>query len=116
MDLDELKEAITVSEPSQFCRNVLFDDRMWYFESGLSEVLPGATYEKFRRLVADKVGVTASDVALGGSSKFGFSLNPDERQNKLFKTFDEHSDLDLVIVAPEIFELLPICWTGSGVN
>lgn len=104
MNLNDLKEFITATEAEHFCRECFFDKSMWYFDSGPSEVLPGITYESFRRFVAGKVGVGPDDIALGGSSKYGFSLNPDERQGKLFNEFHEKSDLDLVIVAPQLFQ------------
>lgn len=104
MTLDDLKELILLTSHSEFCRDYLFDDSMWYFDSQNTEVLPGVSYTSFKAFVSNLVGVDSSDIALGGSSKFGFSLNPDDRQNKLFRKFNTISDLDLVIVSPKLFE------------
>lgn len=103
MNLDDLKEFITTTDSAIFCQEYLFDHSMWYFDSNHPDILPGITYEKFKSFIAQKVNVASHDIALGGSSKFGFSLNPDERQNKLFRPFNDTSDLDLVIVAPKLF-------------
>lgn len=104
MELDDLKEFIVLTDPTEFCKNYLFDDSMWYFDSQNSEPLPGVTYQDFKEFVAQKVDTSPDNIALGGSSKFGFSLNPDERQAKLFRAFNQTSDLDMIIVAPKLFQ------------
>ena len=45
-------------------------------------------------------GVNPDDVKMVGSAKLGFSIAPDQ----LWKPFDDESDIDMVIVSPEVFD------------
>lgn len=104
MKVDDLRELIRITPSRDFCIEYLFDHSMWYFDENTSELVSGVDYAAFREYVASKVKIPIQDVALGGSAKFGLSLNPDTRQSKLFRPFNDTSDLDLVIVSKELFE------------
>ena len=58
-------------------------------------------HRAFREEIAAKLRVPVGQVVVIGSSKFGFSLNPDT----LLREFSPaHSDIDIVIVAAEVFD------------
>ena len=57
-------------------------------------------YGMFRRELAEKLRVHPSDLALVGSARLGFSMNP----SKLLAPFSEASDLDVVVVSSLIFD------------
>lgn len=56
-------------------------------------------YDQFRRYVASKLNVHFHDIAIIGSAKTGFSMNP----SKSFKEFDEKSDIDVVVVSSTLY-------------
>tara|TARA_R110002074_G_scaffold396334_1_gene585636 strand:+ start:1943 stop:2461 length:519 start_codon:yes stop_codon:yes gene_type:complete len=74
---------------------------MWLFD-GQSEISVNGDYQYFRDTISAKLGLSAEDVALVGSSKYGFSLNP--KPTKTYQPFHEESDLDVVIVGEDLFE------------
>ncbi len=57
-------------------------------------------YFKLKRTIAQKFGLNPQDVIMVGSAKLGFSLNP----LKLWQPFCDDSDIDMVIISPEIFD------------
>lgn len=87
-------EAISLVE------NVLFDDNAWFFPSR-----SGAEYAEFREGFAEIFRVSAGDVAVVGSAKFGFSLSP-RKGLRDFQPDEEQpdpSDLDVVVVSKAMF-------------
>lgn len=56
-------------------------------------------YDEFRLYVSKKLDVHYNDIAIAGSGKLGFSINPE----KNFKKFDENSDIDIIIISQELF-------------
>jgi hypothetical protein len=106
VDADELKSAISANEPLAFCREELFSDQCWAF-SDESDLKWRGTYRQFRNTIGSFVNTNPNNIAIVGSARFGLSLNPDE--DKALKPFrkpaeDKPSDLDVVIVHPELFE------------
>ena len=102
MGIDELKKLLLKTDPDVFCKDHLFNDEMWFFDSGETEV-KDVSYDDFRKTVSDHLGLQPDCIALTGSAKFGCSLNPNPKINKAFRAFHEGSDLDLIIVSPELF-------------
>jgi hypothetical protein len=106
----ELRGKLRTTEPAEFCRDILFADETWLFEDRARTVV--GTYDEFRATVARTLGIGNADVALVGSSKLGFSLNPKVRpllgRYRRAEIRDRKpSDLDLIIVKPGLFNE---CW------
>lgn len=57
-------------------------------------------YFKLKRAIAQKFGLNPQDIIMIGSAKLGFSISP----LKLWKPFNEDSDIDMVIISPEVFD------------
>jgi hypothetical protein len=96
----ELKAAILESSPSEFCRRYLFDQDVWIFEPG-SEMNLRGTYHDLKYAISNCIDIAPNNVAIVGSGKMGFSLNPSK--SDLLPPFNNNSDIDLVIVSPSIF-------------
>ncbi|TXM66639.1 hypothetical protein FV226_23245 [Methylobacterium sp. WL12] len=99
MNEGDFKDAIASMSPLAFCRQHLFDSSAWIFtaDSGLA---PVGNYHDFRVTVANAINTNPNNIAIIGSGKFGFSMAP----NKILRPFSERSDIDVVIVSPEVFE------------
>lgn len=99
MNEQAFKHAINTMPSLEFCWNHLFDAEAWVFTaaSGLSAV---GTYHGFRVTVANAVNTSPNNIAIVGSGKYGFSMAP----GKAMQPFREGSDIDVVIVSPELFE------------
>ncbi|KIC31174.1 hypothetical protein [Leisingera sp. ANG-M6] len=84
----------------RFTDEKLFDGHAWYFPTRT-----GSEYEDFRSVLGGVFGVAASDVAIVGSGKYGFSMAP----GKNFRAFqpseedESPSDIDLVVVSKGLF-------------
>src|ERR1041384_1493203 len=57
-------------------------------------------YNAFREEIAGKLSVHETAIRLVGSAKLGFSLS----QDHLLRPFSRESDLDIVVVEPELFD------------
>jgi hypothetical protein len=99
VSLEDLKIDIRTASAITFCRQSLFNSRSWYFENADKFGLSG-NYDDFRFQVGTQVNTSPNNVAIIGSAKFGYSLNP----AKNFSEFGGNSDIDVVIVSPELFE------------
>lgn len=55
---------------------------------------------RLKQTIAQRFGSNPQDVIMIGSAKLGFSISP----LKLWKPFDDESDIDMVIVSPEVFD------------
>lgn len=79
----------------------LFDNHVHIFE----KAFPGdaiGTYHRFKVRVSELLEIQLQNVAIVGSAKMGFSLSP----GKSYKPFHDESDLDLVLVSPDLFREL----------
>ena len=60
---------------------------------------PGV-YKRMVRYISRGLGVPKEDICVVGSARIGFSLSPRD-----FGTpFDERSDVDIIVVSPELFD------------
>ena len=102
----ELRKALRETSSTDFCRNHVFDDDTWLFDNAEELGIVGS-YTDFRKQLGSAIQVPAKDIAIVGSAKLGYSLNPEPRGD-LFKQFGDHSDIDTVIVSANLFDEI---WT-----
>ena len=101
MNVDEFQASLLNSDSNEFAQQLLTIDANWYFDQ-CAEVSNEISYEIFRDVVAEHVGIQREQVSLVGSTIFGFSMSPNGE--KTFSAFHEDSDLDLVIVSDALFQ------------
>ncbi|KZK96350.1 hypothetical protein PsAD5_02537 [Pseudovibrio sp. Ad5] len=97
----ELKDLILQNTPLNFTRRYLFDQNVYIFEKRAPDESKG-NYHDFKCAVAEKLDTSPNNVAIVGSGKFGFSMNPTKK--KLLAELNSNSDLDIVIACPDLFE------------
>jgi len=89
----------TKTDADQICRDHLFSSSVWLFD----QQAPGksaSVNDRVKAFFAHRLSLSNANVSIVGSAKLGFSLNP----SKKFRDFDkEKSDIDVVIVASELF-------------
>lgn len=100
IDKSELKDLILGKSPLDFCRYHLFDPNVHIFERS-EELGVVGNYHEFKCQIANSLSTSPNNVAIVGSGKFGYSMNPTK---EIFKDFNDYSDLDVVIACPETFE------------
>lgn len=71
-----------------------------YLTYGNCCLLPSNDYFELKREVAAHFQIHPSEVLVVGSAKLGFSIAP----NKRYQLFGESSDIDIALVAPQLFE------------
>jgi hypothetical protein len=97
MNVDDFKTLMkTDTDSRSICQTVLFSSDMWLVDHknmGNS----AKVYDQMKLFFARKLAMSNSNVAIVGSAKTGFSMNP----KKLFRPFnDEDSDIDVILVWP----------------
>jgi hypothetical protein len=88
------KAAVVATSPAEFFSEWFLHSPPFAFRA------TSDSYGGFRREIADLLAVHTCDSLLVGSAQLGFSLNPEN----LLRKFGSHSDLDLAIISPSIFE------------
>ena len=94
---DQLRERMRLAatlNPSDFIETRVLSGPAYAFNDNPE------SYSELIGEIAAKLEVQADQLTLIGSAKIGFSLNKDH----LLKLFDRRSDLDLVVVAPVLFD------------
>lgn len=100
MNSTELLKKLRQIGPVEFVNNVLFDGFAWFCPT-----LSGDEYEDVRMVFGEVFNVPATDVAIVGSGKYGFSMSPKKNFRMFQPDIDasDPSDLDLVIISKAIF-------------
>jgi hypothetical protein len=101
IDKQELKRLMLNNTPLDFCRMYLFNQEIYLFEKADEFKIKG-TYHELKCEIANLLNTSPNSVAIVGSGKFGFSMNPTKPE--LLKKFNLKSDLDIVIACPQSFE------------
>ena len=57
-------------------------------------------YQLFRKAISSALDIPMKNIAIVGSARIGFSLNP----NNFGRPFTQNSDIDTVVVSPELFD------------
>lgn len=71
-----------------------------YIDFGECYAMNSNDHTHLREQVEEKFGIDARHVIVVGSAKLGFSIAP----NKMYRHFNEKSDIDLAIVSSDLFE------------
>ena len=99
MTVEEFKALVRKKDNAEICHEVLFSSDIW-LAAHKSLGPSSAVYDSMKRFFGSKLKIQPSNVAIVGSAKTGFSLNP----SKKFKAFhDEDSDIDVILVSPQKF-------------
>ena len=99
--INRIESLNTYADCVSFQREICADENIWFFENQFGSKAH-EKYLKFRSYMAEKFSISPQEVTIGGSAKFGFSLNP----RKNYKEFDLNSDIDIVIISEKLFESL----------
>lgn len=97
MTSQEFRELIATSDDDALLGPCLRDDLVPYvFDPDPS------TWDAFRGELVNAFDVSHGDITVVGSGRFGFSMRPDAN----FRAFTERSDIDVIVVNPELFDTL----------
>jgi predicted nucleotidyltransferase len=84
-------DALKLSASSVVDRHIIFGD---------CYILNKDSYFQLKERIADRFRIHPPQVVMVGSGKLGFSIAPPKR----YRSFGETSDLDIAIVAPNLFD------------
>lgn len=101
---DDFRRHIRTNAADVLCDR-LFSAPPWLFNANCA-LRPKSTYGRFRTIVGSAIGTPSANVYLVGSAATRFSCSPDK--TKFAAEFSTVSDLDVVVVAADIFEQI---WT-----
>ena len=110
-ELTDFKADCMVLKEDVVVQKFLVDGASYFFQFYFDE----NEEFKFKKSLAESLGVHIRDIAIVGSGKLGFSIKPDKDNNRLyqFKGFDhdfgkdpieKKSDLDVAIVSSKLFD------------
>jgi hypothetical protein len=95
LTVDEFKAVLRAESPEKVARELVLGGEVF-----LAQQFP-TVMTSLRNSVCPKFGVLEENVALIGSAKMGFSLDPDEFPRAFRKT---GGDVDVLIVSDQIFD------------
>lgn len=105
--LEEIKTDIEVLQTKDFyIKHILRSDN-WYFETVLGKSKEDAIRisDDLKSIVSQSLEISFNNIAIVGSSKVGCSLSPpSDQQSKLFRCFNDDSDIDIAIVSEKLFQ------------
>ncbi len=99
MDVDQIKYEVMTLESLDFYQRYLLGNEVWYYKNYLKISDYSRIYDDMKRYIANKLSIHVNDIAVFGSAKIGFSLNP----YKDFRDFWDKSDFDIVLVSRGLF-------------
>ena len=99
MTVDEFKSSLVNHDVEDIYNDCILGSNIWYFKEHSSGKDHYEIYDKFKKYLAKNLEIHVNNVAIVGSAKLGFSLAP----KKNFRLFNSESDIDIIIVSPEIF-------------
>ena len=91
--LQRMRDAASLAS-REFIDHHLFGASPWAFRASPPE------YDDFRQQLAERLAVSVGGIALVGSGRLGFSLNPQH----LLSPFGSASDLDVVVASSTMFD------------
>ncbi|MDY6458769.1 hypothetical protein [Acinetobacter faecalis] len=116
MDKEKFRQAlIATNDLEQFYEESLQGNDIWYFSDFLKVENPSRRYDQIKVMIATRLNLSVSEIAIVGSAKLGFSIAPTKQ--KMFRDFcGEHadeekiSDIDVSIVSAELFNRLWVAY------
>jgi len=105
--LTEIKDDIIALSSKDFYIKYILRSDNWYFETHIGQNKEDAIrlIDDFKSIVSQSLGISFNNIAVVGSSKVGCSLTPvSEQREKLFRRFNEESDIDIAIVSDKLFQ------------
>lgn len=100
MDDIEYKEDLLKIPVEEVYNKYIIGGDVWYFKDKYGENWFDI-YDQFKIFISKKLEVHYNDIAIAGSAKLGFSLNP----TKNFRLFNEESDIDIIVISRKYFYL-----------
>lgn len=100
MDDIEYKEDLLKIPVNEVYNKYIIGGDVWYFKDKYGENWFDI-YDQFKIFISKKLEVHYNDIAIAGSAKLGFSLNP----TKNFRLFNEESDIDIIVISRKYFYL-----------
>lgn len=105
--LEEIKKDIVILPAKEFYIKYLLRSDNWYFETKLGKSKEDSIRKSddFKAIVSQTLEISFNNIAIVGSSKTGCSLTPvSEQRSKLFRGFNDDSDIDIAIVSDKLFQ------------
>lgn len=100
MNAEEYKSDLKSLSTEEIYNKYVIGGDIWFFKHKFGDSWYDK-YNSFKIFISQKLGVHYNDIAIAGSAKLGFSINP----KKNFKCFDKASDIDIIIISQEYFYL-----------
>jgi len=105
--IDEIKnDAALLTSKDFYLKHILRSDN-WYFETilGKNKEEVVSIIDDFKSIISQSLGISFNNISIVGSSKTGCSLTPISKQrDKLFRCFNDESDIDIAIVSDKLFQ------------
>lgn len=98
MGIAEYKSDLKSLTAEEIYNKYVIGGDIWFFKNKFGSMWYDK-YDSFKLFISKKLGVHYNDIAIAGSAKLGFSINP----AKNFKEFDESSDIDIIIISQKYF-------------
>lgn len=105
--IEEIKQDVISLSPRDFYLKHILRSDNWYFETILGANKEDAIRitDDFRSIISQSLEISFNNISIVGSSKTGCSLAPiSEQHDKLFRGFNEESDIDIAIVSDKLFQ------------
>ena len=98
MDVENYKMDLLNMDLEDVYTKYVLGGEVWYFKEKYGNDWFDI-YNEFKIFISKKLCVHYNDIAIAGSAKTGFSLNPD----KDYKPFGGDSDIDVIIISQTLF-------------
>lgn len=98
MEIEQYKIDILNQELVDVYTKYVIAGDVWYFKEKFGNNWFDK-YSQFKVFISKKLGVHYNDIAIAGSAKTGFSINP----TKNYKKFNDDSDIDIIIISQTLF-------------
>lgn len=98
--IESLKQAIETKDYKEIADRLLVQSDNHFFNMKFNSNA-NEKYESFILYMSRKFEINVKNIILTGSSRYGYSLNP----NKDFRDFNEESDIDIVIISNKEFNI-----------
>lgn len=105
MTLKQIKDYIRNNSENDIYTKFLLGQEVWYFVKNIKDEDPLLFYDKFKKIISNKLNIRFNNISIIGSAKTNYSFSP----NKQFRAFNEESDFDIILVSNDLFNRF---WTA----